>query len=325
MHSIFKEILNDNSKQSYIMNFFTEYDQLAADVSKFIRTKKSTIETAALFGQLVQKVHEDNPFEAALAGLAHYGALQCYERLEDKYNIINHAVKAARLFLKTAEYNYLISKTLRETWIDHLADALECYKVAIDLLKLQNKIYLASQLMLEVGNTQLKFDLKHQAAETFEETTEIIIQGHGPLPLLFNALISAITSYNKIDRFDLGLILIEKCQPHFFDNEEDWASPPPVMKRQFQDLLIFHCQLLLMNFRFDQCLSFAQSNFDADIIDIFTRMVYATQNHQVTMIDSIIEEASNNSKFSASHISQFRRHLTNLSHVIENSVSLVLK
>jgi hypothetical protein len=301
--------------------FFKEYDEIASNLSKYFRSKKSVYETAALFDRLAQSQDRDNPFEAALAGLAQLGALQCFQKVQDTAKTVQTAITAARLFLKTADFNYQISRCLRETWCDALSDGLHCYRVAADLLKVHKKPYLASQVLMELGNAESRFEISHNAANTYEEATLVIIDGKAPLPLLFSAVTAAIVAYNKTDRFDLALSILLRAQEHFFDNDSAWMSPSPLMKRQFHDLNIYHAQLLLMTFKHDECIAL---NCENEVALIFKDMITATKAHLLYQMDQVIERARAIKAFSPPHIALFERHLALMSKAIEHGFANVM-
>ena len=304
--------------------FFKEYDEIASNLTKYFRTKKNVYETAALFDQLSLSQDRDNPFESAIAALAQFGALQCFMKVKDTAKTVQTAISAARMFIKTAEYNYTISKCIRETWTEALTDGLHCYRVAADLLKEHNKPYLATQVLMELGNVEQKFDFSHNAANTFEEATNVIIQGNAPLPLLFNAVTAAICSYNKVERFDLALAVLLKAQEHFFDNETAWVSPSPLMKRQYNDLLVYHAILLLMTFNHDQCITYSTNNLDQDVAEIFKDLVTYTKGHLLYQVDQVIERAKASKKFSPPHLALFDKHLMLLSKAVEHGFTNVM-
>ena len=134
-------------------------------------------ETAVLFDRLALTQDQDSPFESALAGLAEFGALQCFQKVQDVAKTVQTAITAARLFLKTAEFSFQISRCIRETWADALADSLHCYRVAADLLKDNKKPYLAAQVLMEMAGVETKFDLVQSAGNTYEEAVNVIIDG----------------------------------------------------------------------------------------------------------------------------------------------------
>ena len=187
--------------------FYKRFDEISANMTKLFRTKNSLKETAAQFEELSKTQDEDNPFECGLVALAKFGEMQCWQKIEDKQRTVRTAVKAARLFIKSANFNYSISKNLRDTWSDPLADGLHCYRVAIDVLKNDAKPNLAVVLLLELGKTESQFDLLHYAGNTYEEAANLCLEQKLSPPLLFDSLFNGIDSYSKAERLDLALLI----------------------------------------------------------------------------------------------------------------------
>lgn len=304
--------------------FFKEYDEITSNLSKYLKSKKSVYETATLFDRLALSQDQDNPFEAAIAGLASFGALQCFQKVQDVPKTVQTAVTTARLFMKTADNSFLISKCIRETWADPLADALHCYRVAADLLKANNKPYLAAQVIMEMAAVESRFEIVQNAGNTYEEAVDVIIEGKAPLPLLFNAITASVVAYNKAERFDLALAVLVKAHSHFYDNSAAWISPSPLMKRQFHDLNIYHGQLLLMNYKYEECEAYANENFDKDVAQIFKEMISATKSHLLYQIDQLIEKARTSKKFSPPHILLFDKHMQLVSKLVEHGFTNVM-
>lgn len=304
--------------------FFKEYDETMSNLSKYFRTKKNVYETAALFDRLAMSQDQDNPFEAALAGLAEFGALLCFQKVQDVAKTVQTAITAARLFMKTADYSFQISRCLRETWADALADGLHCYRVAADLLKANQKAYLAAQVLMEMAGVEARFELTQNAANTYEEAVDVVIEGKAPLPLLFNAVTSAIVAYNRTDRFDLALAVLVKAQKHFFDNNAAWVSPSPLMKRQFHDLNVYNALLLMMTYKYDDCVSYANENLDKDVAAIVKELVDATKGHLLYQIDQVIEKARTNKKFSPPHVLLLDKHMQLISKLVEHGFTNVM-
>lgn len=304
--------------------FFKEFNETSTNLSKYFRSKRTIYETATLFDQLSLTQDLDNPFESAIAGLAQFGALQCFSKVQDTAKTVQTAVSAARLFMKSADFSYSISRCIKETWAVPLADAMHCYRVAIEVLKANNKPYLASQILMELGNVELRFDMIHNAANTFEEATDVIIEGKAPLPLLFNAATASIGAYNRVDRYDLALAVLDKAQTHFFDNETAWVSPSPLMKRQYHDILIYRAVLLMMTFKHDEAIQYSQSNLDPLITEVLKQLIEATKNHQIYQIDLAIDRAKEIKKFSPPHLNLFDRHLQMMSRSVENGFAIVM-
>ena len=195
--------------------FYKRFDEISASMSKIFRTKKNLLETAQQFDELSRSQDEENPFECGLVALAKFGEMQCYQKIDDKQKTVRTAVKAARLFVKSATFNYEISRNLRDTWSDPLADGLHCYRVAADALRSDGKPNLAVVLLLELGKTEYKFDLFHYAGNTYEEAVNISIEQKLSPPLLFDSTFNCIDCYSRADRLDLALLVVEKVQNTF--------------------------------------------------------------------------------------------------------------
>ena len=304
--------------------FFQQFDQKMVEMSKFFKMKRTVYETATFFDQLGAAQSTDNPFEVALAALAKFGELQCYSKVEDTSRTIQTAVSAARLFIQNAKFGFEYSRNIQETWYSPLCDGLHCYRVAIDLLKENKKPYLAATILSELGKTEMEFELVHPAANTYEEAINVIIDGKAPLQLLFNTTLACLNAYAKVDRFDLALNAVERAQSHFFDNETMWASPSPIMKRQYRDILIDKSILLLMVFKYDECVSFSEKHLEVVEADIFKRLSEASKGNQVYVIDKLLEEAKSSKKFNNSQINLLGRHLTLVSKAVETGVFQVM-
>ena len=306
------------------MTFFKKFDDIASNISKFLRTKKSIYETAVLFDQLALTQDHEDPFECALAGSAEFGAMLCFDKVQDVTKTVQTAVTAARYFLRTADYSFQVSKCLKETWWDPLTDGLHCYRVAIDLLKANKKPYLATQVIMEMAGAETRFELTQSAGNTYEEAVDVILEGKAPLPLLFNALTSAVVAYNKSDRFDLSLGVIEKVQDTMFQNNPAWVAPSPLMKRQFHDINVYHAVLLLMAYRLEECVKLSEDHLDKEMAATFKELAEATSGHLLYKIDCVIERLRNCRKFSPQHIFLLDKHLQLVSKMVEQGFTNVM-
>lgn len=164
------------------------------------------------------------------------------------------------------------------------------------------------------------FEFFHYAGNTFEDAINVIIDGRVPLSVLFNAILSAVQAYNLSDRFDLALKVIENAQGHFFDNETNWVSPSPIMKKQYHEVLVYQAQLLIMNFEFDDCLTFSKRNFDENDFSLFEAMVDASKIYSIYGIDYVIEQCKNSKKFNLDQIHLYERHLHLISLAVESGI-----
>ena len=277
-----------------------------------------------VFDRLASTQDEENPFESAVAGLAKFGELQCYQKVHDVPKTIQTAVSAARLFIKTADNSYFISRCMRETWADPLADGLHCYRVAIDLLKESKKTYIAARLLMETAGVEARFDFVHDAANTYQEAVDVIIEGKAPAPLLFEALLATIEAYVNVDRFDLALASLSRARDHFFADEGSWVSPSPMMKDNFNELNVYYAELLLVLFRFEDCIVYSAENLDTELARLFKELVEATRGHLLYQIDQLIVRARRTKKFTAQQMNLFDKHLEQISRIVEHGFSNVM-
>jgi hypothetical protein len=303
------------------MSFYKRFDEISGSMSKLFRTKKSLYETAQAFQQLASSQDEENPFECGLVALAKFGEMQCYQKVEDKQKTVRTAVKAARLFVKSATFNYEISRNLRDTWSDPLADGLHCYRVAADVLKGDNKPNLAVVLLLELGRTECKFDLYHYAGNTYEEAVNLSLEQKLSPPLLFDATFNAIDCYSRADRLDLALLVTEKVSTKMQPGIVEQVNQSPLMKRQLVDLKIFKAQLLLSAFKHVDCIGYASANLEEGVARLFKELCDASRSNQIAVIDALINQAKAQNYFTEQQIALFERHLFLLSKSVETAYS----
>ena len=301
--------------------FYKKFDEISSNMSKMFRTKKTLYEAAEAFSNLANEQDAQNPFECGLVALAKFGEMQCYQKIGDKQKTVRIAVQAARLFIKSATFNYEISRNLRDTWSDPLADGLHCYRVAVDTLKSDDKPNLAVVLLIELGKTEYKFDLFHYAGNTYEEAVNLTLDKKLAPPLLFDSTFNCIDCYSKADRLDLGLIVIDKVINQISPEILEQINSSPLMKRQNQDLHIFKAQLLLSAFKHDECIQYSKENFDENIANLFKALCDASKSNQIATIDALINDAKSQNYFTEQQISLFERHLFLLSKSIETAYS----
>ena len=301
--------------------FYKRFDEISASMSKIFRTKKNLLETAQQFDELSRSQDEENPFECGLVALAKFGEMQCYQKIDDKQKTVRTAVKAARLFVKSATFNYEISRNLRDTWSDPLADGLHCYRVAADALRSDGKPNLAVVLLLELGKTEYKFDLFHYAGNTYEEAVNISIEQKLSPPLLFDSTFNCIDCYSRADRLDLALLVVEKVQNKMGQEILDQINASPLMKRQLVDLKIFKAQLLLSAFKHVDCINYANANLEEGVAQLFKELCDASKSNQIAVIDALINQAKSSNYFNEQQIALFERHLFLLSKSVETAYS----
>jgi hypothetical protein len=96
------------------------------------------------------------------------------------------------------------------------------------------------------------------------------------------------------------------------------------MKRQYHDLNIYHAQLLLMTFKHEECIAYADQDCDKEAALVFRDMITTTKAHLLYQIDQIIEKARTIKAFSPPHITLFDRHLSLMSKPIEYGFTNVM-
>jgi hypothetical protein len=301
--------------------FYKRFDEISASMSKLFRTKKSLYETATAFQNLATTQDEENLFECGLVALAKFGEMQCYQKVDDKQKTVRTAVKAARLFVKSATFNYEISRNLRDTWSDPLADGLHCYRVAADVLKADNKPNLAVVLLLELGRTEYKFDLYHYAGNTYEEAVNLSLDQKLSPPLLFDSTFNAIDCYSRADRLDLALLVVERVQSKINQETLEQINASPLMKRQLVDLKIFKSQLQLMAFKHRECIEFSAANLEDSVAKLFKELCDASRSNQIAVIDALVNQVKASNYFTEQQVALFERHLFLLSKSVETAYS----
>lgn len=299
------------------MSFYKRFDEISAKLTKLFRTKNSLKETAAEFDELSRTQDEENPFECGLVALAKFGEMQCWQKIEDKQKTVRTAVKAARLFIKSANFNFSISRNLRDTWSDPLADGLHCYRVAADVLKGDSKPNLAVVLLLELGKTEAQFDLLHYAGNTYEEAANLCLDQHLSPPLLFDSVFNCVDCYSRADRLDLALLVVDNVQNKLGESANDQISSSQLMKAQLTNIKILKAQLLLSAFKYADCIAYAEKNLEEGVAQLFKQLCDATKSNQIAVIDSIVNQARSSNYFTDLQISLFERHHFLLSKSIE--------
>jgi hypothetical protein len=202
----------------------------------------------------------------------------------------------ARLFVKSVMFNYEISRNLRDTWSDPLADGLQCYKVAADVLKSDNKPNLVVML-LELGRTEYKFDLYHYTGNTYEEAVNLSLDQKLSPPLLFDSMFKGIDCYSRADRLDLALLVAEKVLTKIPPGVLEQINQSPLMRRQLVDLKIFKAQLLLSAFKHVDCINYSNANLEEGVARLFKELSDASRSNQIAVIDTLINQAKSQNYF----------------------------
>nr|AGM32651.1 hypothetical protein [Coptotermes formosanus] len=292
--------------------FYKRFDEINTSLNKLIKGNKTFTDAAAQFEELARTQDEENPFEYGLVALAKFGEMQCWQKVKDKQKTVRTAVKAARLFIKAATYNYTISKNLRDTWSDPLADGLQCYKIASEVLKSDGKPNLTVVLLIERGRIEKQFELFHYAGNTYEESVKLCLEKNLTLPLLFDSVFNCVDCYSRADRIDLALSVVEKVQQKIQDTPNS-----PHVKRLFLDLKIFKGILLLSSFKFEELVEFSKASFDENVANLFIKMGEATKGNQIVILDNLVNQTRNSAFFTEMEVDLFNRHKTLLEKSVE--------
>lgn len=304
--------------------FFRDFDKYMTQLSKLLKQKKSVDEMAVLFDQLYQIHTNTNPFDNVLKAIAKFGELECYNKVDDYAGAVQIAVSAARLFISHAEFGYKNSYELKESWVGSLSDGLYCYRLAVKMLNTMRKYFLCSNILNEIGNVELKFDMTHSAGNTFEESVEVIINGDIPLPMLFNTLLSSVRCYIKVERYDLALNIIERAQKYFYKSGNQWLSPLPVMKDQYRLIELYQSLFYMILSKYDECIDFSEKNLSKVETELITELCEAAKNYQVFRFDSLIGKAKEKKLFEQSHIALLETFLNIMSKSVEQSIYLAI-
>ena len=229
--------------------FYKSFDELMANLGK-ARSKKNLVDLAKQFAALADNQDSENEFLYQQMALARFGEMQCYEKLEDKANLIRTAIVAARTFVKSALFNIEISKPIRETWADPLCDGIQCYKTAISVLKSEKKPNLAVATLMELGKVESDFDYFHYAGNVYEEAVDLCLSLDLRPRLLLDAVNRAIECYSKCDRFDLAMILVDNTFSKCSATIKEAINASTLLKSDFIELEAVSVLLDIANLKF---------------------------------------------------------------------------
>ena len=285
--------------------FYKNFDELSARLNSSFTSKRALSELAVQFSELGKQQDIENPFEQGMIALAHFGEMQCYEKLQDKQNTIKTAITAARLFVKSATFNYEVSRTIRDLWSDPLADGIHCYRVAYKTLLQDSKPNLAVAILLELAKTEGTFEYFHYAGNTYEEAIQLCIEKNLRPRALIDATFACIKCYAKADRFDLGLIVVTKVIDKLEQTSASLIESSPLMRQQFEDLRIMHAQMLLCTGKYEQCIEFSNKKLDVKVAVVFAKFCSFEQSKKLDDIDNLLTEAKNTGCFNETHMEIF--------------------
>ena len=285
--------------------FYKNFDELSAKLNSSFNSKRAITELASQFSELGKQQDIENPFEQGMIALAQFGEMQCYEKLQDKQNTIKTAISAARLFVKSATFNYEVSRTIRDLWSDPLADGIHCYRVAYKTLLQDGKPNLAVAILLELAKTESSFEYYHYAGNTYEEAIQLCIDKNLRPRALIDATFSCVSCYVKSDRFDLGLIVVSKVIDKLEQTSATLISSSPLMRQQFEDLRITNAQMLLCTSKYEQCIEFSNNKLDMKVAVIFAKFCSFEKSKKLEDIDALLNEAKNIGCFNETHLEIF--------------------
>ena len=285
--------------------FYKNFDELSAKLNSNFNSKRAISELAVQFSELGKQQDIENPFEQGMIALAHFGEMQCYEKLQDRQNTIKTSISAARLFVKSATFNYEVSRTIRDLWSDPLADGIHCYRVAYKTLLQDGKPNLAVAILLELAKTESYFEYFHYAGNTYEEAIQLCLEKNLRPRALIDATFSCVMSYVKAERFDLGLIVVKKVIEKLEQNSSQLISSSPLMRQQFEDLRIINAQMLLCTSNYEQCIEFSNTKLDMKVAEVFAKFCSFEKTKKLDEIDKLISEAKDLHCFNEVHMEIF--------------------
>lgn len=199
--------------------------------------------------------------------------MQCWQKAEDKQKTIQTAIKAARLFVKVSIFHHKYSPEIRLDWSNSFSDGVQCFRIAADILKNDNKFSIAVSVLQELGNTEKKFELYHCAGSTFEEAVTICLENKLHLQLLFDSIYNCIVCYTMGERIDLAMLITERVLSKISHDIPD----QPHIQKSFLNLKIFKAIILLCLFKHDELVLYTVKNFDQNVSVLFHRMSEATK------------------------------------------------
>lgn len=283
--------------------FFTRYNEISANLSKTFRSKKNLTEAASQFSELASSLDSKNSFEYHLIGLARFGEMRCYEKLEDISKFINTSILAARFFVKSAKFNYEISPTIRDPWIDPLSNGIHCYKSAISVLKSTKKYNLAVLLLNELGSVERHFNYFHNAGNEYEEAVRISTDRSLGVRIFSKSLFNCIECYASCERFDLALILsvgvTAKIESDYIDSE----NKSPIIQAKVKELNIINDLLFICDEKYQNAIKTIHLHkYEKNISDILEKLIDLCQNKCIDQVQSMIDEFKTNKIFSETFV-----------------------
>ena len=298
--------------------FYEEYNTIQSSISKFFKTKKSYLEVALQYEKLSTKYNSKDPFESQYFAKALFGAIEMYEKAEEYNKVVEKCIESGQTFIFCANFHFENCKSIKETWEDHISNAIKVYKIAINVLNNQKKHNLSLRLLNEIGDILTKFELFHQSGSIFENATNYCITNQLSPGQLFEVLSKAIINYSFSDRNDLALILIDYVQRNYKGDNVAIISKSNQLSKELKNLRIFRSIILLMLFKRNECIQFSHSNLDNELSSYFEALCDATLENQISIIDALIQNSNTISEFNINHIKLLKKHLDTISNCSKN-------
>ncbi|KAH0791957.1 hypothetical protein GPJ56_004141 [Histomonas meleagridis] len=251
--------------------------------------------------------------------------MSCYIKVHDDAKTALTAMKAARLYLKSASYFYQVSRNINDTWQDNLTDAFHCYKIAIDLYTKNNQGSLAIFILLELAKNEMDFELFRHSGETYEEACHMIILQKMPIDQVFEPLFNTVEAYAKSARYDLAYKAIEKVTSKFTPAIIEEIHQSPIATRQYDDLTILKAELLLLQFKYDDCLQFSNENLNPEVFQLFVCLCDSSRKYKTSEFDAYFSDAKSQEYFNQLEVYLLELHLSELSKSSEAVYSTTLQ
>ena len=277
--------------------FFKRYEELSANLKKSFISKKTITEIAKQFSDLAKSQDQNNQFVFNQIGMARFGEMKCYEKLEDKNKLVRAAISAARFFIKSAEFNYEISRSMRDLWADPLSDGIHCYRTAIDTLRSLEKHNLAVNLLNELGASESRFEYFHYAANVYEEAVKICIQYPIKPRVFIDTLLNCVDNYVKCERYDLALIIIMSAAVKLETDCSHLIELSTLLKKNFNDLSLVKSLLLINGKQFNEAKYVATTQVDGEMQEFLIQYIDLFQNNQIDEIKKLIASLNDKDSF----------------------------
>lgn len=289
--------------------FFKRYDELTANLTKTFRSKKNILDTASQLAELASSQDQNNPYQYGLIGLAKFGEMRCYEKLEDTQKLIRTAITAARFFIKSAKFNYEISKSLHDTWADPLSDGIQCYRSAIFTLKATKKYNIAVFTLNELAEVESFFGEYHNAGNAYEESTRLCAKYSLHPRIFIDSLLNCVECYTKSKQFDLALVLMMSffiILEVYYSNIINQSS---FLQNKMSELCGTKILLFICNKQYTEAENAAKPwIIDGEMHNKILKFSNLVQNQNISELKNFIEEAKRGKKLTKLMIDIIERY-----------------